>query len=276
MVSSGTISTQYRVGSPPPETTYDLRGLTSTAYPSATRYPLSFGTATPGVDTAVVGGTVLGTADPRATWQDLKGEADGAALLMFGRGREVSYDLRADDVFDFFRPRPSSGEPNEAAFLIEGCHGTDIRDDAIENDHEMSGTIRDCIFDGINSGVSIGQNSTDPAAVTTIEDSTFIFQPFPNTRADDGMGHAVLFKQLGGGRVVMRDDLICYPETPIAPDRLTNWMPGTYENVTIVLGPRFDGDGDGDVTDLDHPGTLPPGVTQTRDWSLCHSGAPGG
>jgi hypothetical protein len=269
VVASGTISTQYRVGSPPAATTYDLRGLTSTAYPSDTKYPLSFGADTPGVDTVVVGGTVLGTAGRDATWQDLKAEADGTALLMFGTGREASYDLRADDVFDFFRPRPPHGEPNDAAFLIDGCRGSDVRDDAIENDHEMSGIIRDCVFDGINSGISIGQNSTNPDAVTTIEDSTFIFRPFPNTRAEDGMGHGVLFKQMGGGSVAMRDDLVCYSETPIAPDRLTNWMPGSYENVTIVLGPGFDGDGDGDVTDLDYPGALPAGVTQTRDWSPC-------
>lgn len=273
VVASGTTSMQYRVGSPPADTTYDLRGLTSTAYPSSTVYPLSFGTETPGIGTVVVGGTVLGAVDHDATWQELKDDADGAALLMFGSGAEVSYDLRADDVFDFFRPRPPNGDLNGATFMIQGCQGTGIRDDAIENDDEMSGTVSRCVFDGVNSGISIGQNRTNPDAVTTIEDTTFIFRPFPNTKADDGTGHAVLFKQKGGGRVVMRHDLVCYSETPIAPDRLTNWMPGSYQDVTIVLGPAFDGDGDGDVTDLDHPGTLPNGVTQTRDWSLCEPSA---
>lgn len=274
VVQSGTTSGQYRIGSPPPDTTYDLRGLTSTAYPSATTYPLSFGKDAPGLDTVVVGGTVLGSADPAMTWQDMKATFDGAALLLFGQGAFASYDLQADDVFDFFRPRPPSGDLNGGTFLIDGCHGTNIRDDAIENDQEMSGTVRNCVFDGINSGVSIGQNATNASAVTTIDDSTFIFRPFPNVRSADGMGHAVLFKQMGGGQVVMHDDLVCYSETPIGPERLANWMPGTYENVTIVLGPGFDGDGDGDLTDLDHPGTLPPGVTQTRDWSLCDPSAP--
>src|SRR5919198_882423 len=46
-------------------------------------------------------------------------------------------------------------------------------------------------------------------------------------------------------------------------------MPGTYDNVTIVLGPGFDGDGDGDYSALDYPGTLPPGVVRTRDWAPC-------
>ena len=274
VVGSGTTSDQYRVGSPPPDTTYDLRGLTSTAYPSTTTYPLSFGKDTPGIGTVVVGGTVVGTADLATTWQDMKANLDGTALLMFAQGAFASYDLQADDMFDMFRPRPPNGDLNGGTFLIADCHGTNIRDDAIENDHEMSGVIRNCVFDGINSGVSIGQNATNPAAVTTIDDSTFIFRPFPNLRSADGMGHAVLFKQMGGGQVVMHNDLVCYSETPIGPERLANWMPGTYENVTIVLGPGFDGDGDGDLTDLDHPGTLPAGVTQTRDWSLCDPNAP--
>jgi hypothetical protein len=274
VVASGQTASQYKVGAPPIDTTYDLRDLTSTAYPFGTTYPLSFGKVTPGTRTVIEGGTVLGQAPTSWTWQQMKSTYDGAALLLFGQDHEVSYDLRADDVFDFIRPRPPSGDLNGARFLIDGCYATTVRDDAIENDNEMTGTIRNCVFDGINSGVSIGQNVKNPSAVTTIDDSTFIFRAMPNTNAPDGIGHAVLFKQMGGGQVVMHDDLVCYSETPIGSHRLLNWMPGTYSNVTIVLGPGFDGDGDGDLTDLDYPGTLPSGVTQTRDWSLCGSPQP--
>ena len=68
-----------------------------------------------------------------------------------------------------------------------------------------------------------------PSAVTTIEDSTFIFSPMPNTRIRDGVGHAALFKQMGAGHVVMRNDIVCYQETPIGASRVTKrttW-PGT-------------------------------------------------
>jgi hypothetical protein len=44
--------------------------------------------------------------------------------------------------------------------------------------------------------------------------------------------------------------------------------PGAYQNVTVVLGPGFDGDRDGDVTDLDYPAALPAGVIQSRDVSI--------
>jgi hypothetical protein len=275
-VRSGTTDEAVFFGSPPPDATYDLRELTTTAYPFESSFPLSFGSDEAGVGTVVVGGTVLGQAPSTWTWADFDEnlESVGAALLIHGTGYLVSYDLRADSVFDGFRPRPPESDSGEgdggpAFFLIEGCHMTSIRDDGVENDQEMSGTIRDCLFDGINMGVSIGQAATDPDAVTTIEESVFIFRPMPNTNAPDGVGHAVLFKQEGEGSVVMRDVVVCYEETPIGPERLLNWMRGTYEDVTVVLGPRFDGDSDGDFTDLDHPTPLPTGVIQTRDWTVC-------
>jgi hypothetical protein len=277
-VRAGTTEEAVFVGAPPPDATYDLRDLTSTAYPFESSFPLSFGSDDPGERTVVVGGTVLGQAPSGWTWDEFGENLDsvGAALLIHGTGYLVSYDLRADDVFDGFRPRPAEvdegkGDEGATVFLIEGCHMTHIRDDGVENDQEMSGTIRDCLFDGINMGVSIGQAATNPEAVTRIEDSVFIFRPMPNANAPDDLGHAVLFKQEGEGSVVMQDVVICYEETPIGPERLRNWMPGSYENVTIVLGQRFDGDGDGDVTDLDHPTPLPAGVTQERDWARCES-----
>jgi hypothetical protein len=53
---------------------------------------------------------------------------------------------------------------------------------------------------------------------------------------------------------------VCYPQNPMGPDRLARWMPGTYSNVTVVLGPDFT---------IDYPGTLPVGVSLSRDWSIC-------
>jgi len=43
-------------------------------------------------------------------------------------------------------------------------------------------------------------------------------------------------------------------------DRLHIWMRGTYEDVTVVLGPDFVGR---------YPRPVPHGVTITHDWSVC-------
>lgn len=286
VVGSGLLAAQYRIGSPPPNTTYDLRGLVSTAYPNPTTFPLSFGDDSPGLGTAVVGGTVLGHLSKDLTWQGIYEVYDsvGSGLLLYGRDYFVVYDYRADDVMDGFRPR--SGNPDGAIFLIEGAYCTNIRDDCVENDQSLTGFIRDCLFDGVHMGMSLGQATSNPDAVTTIEDCIFAFKPFPNDKAPGGLGHGRIFKYFpGGGSVVMRNCIVYYEATPIDVEFTKVWPKGTYDNVVIVLGPRYDGDGDGTFTDLDHPGTLPRGVEQTRDvtvyerarqrWLIGH-GYPGG
>lgn len=276
VVRSGTTDEQYRVGSPPRKTTYDLRRLTSTAYPHGDSFPLSFGSDDPGVMTVVVGGTVLGQAPRDWTWDEFHDELDdvGAGLYMVGADYLVSYDLRVDDVFDGFRPRPADEDPEAAEFLIEGCYMTYIRDDAVENDETMSGVIRDCLFDGIHMGVSEQKGGDFPNrdSVVRIEDSIFIFRPMPHDKADDHRGHNRLFKwSSGGGRVVMKNVVVCYRETPISlgSSSFDDWPRGRFRNVTIVLGPAYDGDEDGRFGDLDHPGTRPSGVTLSRKWSTC-------
>jgi hypothetical protein len=260
VVYSGTRTTELRVGSPPDNTTYDLRGLTSIAYRQGeTGYPLGFGKGTPPAGLALVGGTVLGSNPVSWTWQQWKATGvggDGAGEWISAKDA-VTYDFRADDVFDFIRVlRPAS----DSRYLIEGCYGANIHDDALENDYEASVTMRDCLIDGTSMGLSIGQTATNAGAVNRIVDSTFIFKAFPNTDAADGIGHQRFFKQLGAGSVVVQNVNICYPETPITPSNADRWMPGTYENVRVVLGPAFIGD---------WRGTPPAGVTISRDWSIC-------
>src|SRR4051812_8466297 len=66
---SGTVlSSVWKVGSPPANRTYDLSGVTSTAYPSKTSV-FALGTSTRGTDTCVLGGTLRGTVDPNQTWE---------------------------------------------------------------------------------------------------------------------------------------------------------------------------------------------------------------
>lgn len=273
---SGVIDEEFRVGSPPRKTTYNLKGLMSTAYPFADSFPLGFGGDAPGVGTVVIGGSVQGEAPRDWTWDDFYQELDdvGTALFMVGLDYVVSYDLRVDNVFDGFRPRPAGGDPEAADFLIEGCYMTYIRDDAVENDETMSGVIRDCLFDGIHMGVSEqkGGDFRNPDSVLKIQNSVFIFRPMPHDEADDGKGHARMFKwSSGAGRVDLRRVVICYRETPIdlSPSSFDEWPRGDFDDVTVVLGPAYDGDRDGRFGDRDHPGTRPRGVTVSRDWSIC-------
>jgi hypothetical protein len=128
---SGTSDAQLRVGSLRNKTTYDLRGFVSTAYrEEVTSYPLSFGSQEATSGLVVIGGQVLGGNPWEWTWQQWEGMSEvGGALFIVADGPVVSYDLRADNVSDLFKPRPAGPD---ATFLIDGACGTYVRDDAIE------------------------------------------------------------------------------------------------------------------------------------------------
>ena len=266
VVETGTTGEQYRIDAPIADTTYDLRSFTSTAYPFGDSFPLAFGPESPGARTVVIGGTVIGQQQRSLSWEDVHDPFGGGGLRMIGVDSLVSYDLRANNVNDGFMPLPPPDDLNGARFLIDGCHMTWIRDDAVEDDTEMSGTIRNCLFDGINTGVSIGQSTQNANAVVRIKHSVFLFEPMRNDRAADGFGHQTLFKQKPGGRVRLSNVVVCYPENPMSPSRLRIFPPGHYSNVRIVLGSDFVGR---------YPGPRPPGVAVTRDWSACETARAG-
>ena len=68
--------------------------------------------------------------------------------------------------------------------------------------------------------------------------------------------------------MAVRDSIFYLEEVPEGSTGNLPFPEGVYQNVTVVLGPGFDGDGDGDLTDLDYPVALPSGVTQSRDVSI--------
>jgi hypothetical protein len=146
VVEIGATGEQYRIDAPVADTTYDLRSFTSTAYPSGSSFPLAFGPESPGARTVVIGGTVIGQQQRSLSWEDVHDPFGGGGLRMIGVDSLVSYDLRVNNVNDGFMPLPPPYDLNGARFLIDGCHMTWIRDDAVEDDTEMSGTIRNCLF----------------------------------------------------------------------------------------------------------------------------------
>jgi len=258
IVLSGTRSTQYKPGAAT-DTTYDLRGLTSTAYPFGSSFPLVI----EGSGNVVIGGAVFGQQGRTLTWEQTHDPFGGTGLRLGNvNGYEVSYDFRVDntvDGIDMLPQTPGVG-PAGARVLIEGAYMTWIRDDAIEDDTEMSATIRDVLVDGVNDGISIGQSSRNANAVVNLENVLFIHAPMPNGHAADGVGHQTIFKQLPGGRVNLTNVTDCMYENPISPGRINIRPPGTWTNVTFVLGPGWVGA---------NP-SVPAGATVSRDWQgLC-------
>jgi hypothetical protein len=260
IVVTGTHDSSYEVDDSA-GLTYDMRRFASTAYRAGeTAYPLTIKGAR---DTYVIGPTIQGSNPANWTWQRWEEEPNtGGAMWLQTSGTSAVYGLVADNVFDFFKPRPTTEGDPSASILIADSYGSHIHDDCIENDYEMNVTVRNVVCNGSHMGISIAQDSATPGVVTTVEDTTIILSPRPNEKADDGTGHAVLFKQLGAGTIDMRNVNVCYTEDPLEAHKLTNWPVGSYADVTIVLGADF-------TMPLSAFGTVPPGVAFSRDWSIC-------
>jgi hypothetical protein len=276
---SGVWDQQYEDSHPAPDTTYDLRRFASTAYPFNALYAMNIGNSAAGSGEVTVGGTFVGQQPRDWTREHVYGTYQGDALRVQVTDPTASYDLRIDNNLDGYNPRVADGteQDNDVPFLVEGAHMTYIRDDAVEDDDYMSGTIRDSLFDGVFVFLS-AQNSasfTNTGQVVTIEDTVVRMRAMPSERSTDGTGHNKVFKWAyeSAGTVVVRNCVFYFedvPETDGVPSEDPNmYFPdGTYQDVTVVLGPHFEGDGDGKTNDLDYPVALPAGVTQTRDVSV--------
>ena len=256
VVLSGARSTQYKPAAAT-DKTYDFRGLTSTAYPFSSSFPLVI----EGTRNVVIGGTVIGQQGRDLSWAKTHDSFGGAGLYLLNvRDYAVSYGFRVDNVVDGIDTRPPDGDLNAGRFLIEGAYMTWIRDDAIEDDTEMSGTIRDVLVYGVNNAISIGQSMKNPNAVVNVENVIFIHAPMRNDRAADDNGHQTLFKQAPGGRVNLTNVTDCLYENPISESRIGIRPLGTWTNVTFVLGPGWSGPSP----------AVPDGATVSRDWQeLC-------
>ena len=81
---------------------------------------------------------------------------NSAAIFVRGTQGAVIQDWTITQAWDGIRVRGSDH------FTIENVWITDIRDDAIENDDGLSGTVRDSLFDGVFVAMSTADDKTPP------------------------------------------------------------------------------------------------------------------
>jgi len=242
--------------------TYDLRRYESVGSFDSTSN-LSFGNDCAANHTVVVGGTVTGTIDHSLTWDEVKNQYDADGLRFEGDDWLASFDLSVENVEDGFAPRVTDGteDGNDVRFLLAGAYMDWIRDDAIEDDALMSGVIRDILIDRTNRFLSArpssGSGYTNTGMVVEISNVLVRFRPMLNGRADDGRGFGGIFKwDEAAGEVIVADSIFFLDEQPISDEP---FPAGSYSDVTIVLGPDFEGP---------YPGDLPNGVDVTRRVSV--------
>jgi Ca2+-binding RTX toxin-like protein len=121
-----------------------------------------------GTGLLIKGGTIWGEVPQYSDWSYTYNNS--AALRIENAPGVIIDDWRIDGVWDGIRI--ATGTTN---FLIDDAYITNVRDDAVENDYVLSGTIRDSLFDGVFSGISLGSGSpVDGSSNTITIESTFI------------------------------------------------------------------------------------------------------
>jgi hypothetical protein len=106
----------------------------------------------------------------------------------------ASHGLRVIDIEDGFRPRVKDGSQQNASveFLLSGAYMDWIRDDAVEDDDLMSGTIEDSLIDGGNRFLSArphdGSAYSNHRMVVTVRNVLVHLTPMRNDGAKDRKG----------------------------------------------------------------------------------------
>ena len=102
----------------------------------------------------LVGGTITGTVPLDLSWADAY--VNSTAIFVRGADDVTIRDWTIDQAWDGIRVHGDL----DSTWTIENVYMSNIRDDAVENDMGLSGTIRDTFFDGVFVGLSVGDENT--------------------------------------------------------------------------------------------------------------------
>lgn len=131
------------------------------------RYPVVIRNC-PGVH--FLGGRFDGQVPLTSDWRDTY--CNSAALLVRdGTANATIEGVRVRRCWDGIRLAERAD-----GFHLKGCWLSEVRDDAVENDYLLSGTVEDCLFDGCFSGISVdpASNERDGTGETVRIDRTLI------------------------------------------------------------------------------------------------------
>lgn len=127
----------------------------------ANRNPVRIYSAAEGL--VLKGGAVLGEISQALDWRDIYAFGDSAAVKVRDALHVRIRGWRIDQAWDGIRV-----DEGTDGWLIEDVHITNNRDDAVENDQLLSGTLRDSLIDGTYSGVSMDAKNDRDGSMNTV------------------------------------------------------------------------------------------------------------
>lgn len=158
---------QYKISGLPADTIIDA---TSASWIVANQgsptnlYP--FAVVNPGDNLVALGGTINGTVSQTGDWENIY--VNSAAV------RVNSAHSFVIDEWTITQPWDGIRVGGTGTFLIEDSYVGYSRDDAVEDDDVIGGTIRDSLFDHVFSGVSLGDGDVDGSDNTVVMDGMLL------------------------------------------------------------------------------------------------------
>jgi hypothetical protein len=118
---------------------------------STNLYPFQVNDA--GAGLVIKGGTINGEVPQDASWEDTY--VNSAAIRVSTSTSAIIQDWKITKPWDGIRVA------GDGTFTITDTYIANSRDDAVENDDVLGGTISDSLFDNVFSGVSLGDGDVD-------------------------------------------------------------------------------------------------------------------
>jgi hypothetical protein len=129
-------------------TRFELRGWYSNAPGLNANHAFAVGGNGP-ANLSVSGGVVNGHIPLDWSWRRTHTYGGYAFKTVVGRGWATLENVRVHNVEDGWKPREQPPFSNGGAIRMRGAYMTGIRDDAVENDEFMPGSVEDSLFDGV-------------------------------------------------------------------------------------------------------------------------------
>ncbi|MGY1615621.1 hypothetical protein ACI797_02645 [Geodermatophilus sp. SYSU D00691] len=198
----GTVLTsRWRVEEPPDDTTYDLRGVASIAFPS-TSHVFSFGTGSDNLDagrrTCLIGGELRDQVGypPPQTWDWYHDNANASCVKGAAYEWYQIVGTRCAGIEDGFRPQEPGVNANNTRFLIAHTYLTNVLDDCLENDYTTAGVVLDSLWAECYTGISERPSSdrcwaTPPGEQLVLDRLLMGLRPMEQP---EGFGYGRLFK----------------------------------------------------------------------------------
>lgn len=133
----------------------DATWIVSNMGDDVNRYPFLIEDSDPGL--TIIGGTIDGEIPLDMAWRDAYINSSGVLVRDFEDGEMSGWEI--SQAWDGIRLNGDSQN-----FTIEEAYMTKIRDDAIENDDGSGGVIKNSLFDGVFSGISVADEGTPSSA----------------------------------------------------------------------------------------------------------------